>query len=92
MPNRASRRNATLSAPLRAPPALRSNPATNLPGATWTRDQVGLYPGEAQVLDLDGGQHIEASITKDAAEELGLAVGTRVTAVVKATEVMIGVD
>jgi molybdopterin-binding protein len=63
-----------------------------LPGATWTRDQVGLYPGEAQVLDLDGGQHIEASITKDAAEELGLAVGTRVTAVVKATEVMIGVD
>ena len=44
------------------------------------------------MLDLDGGQHIEASITKDAAEELGLAVGTRVTAVVKATEVMLGVD
>jgi molybdopterin-binding protein len=92
MPNRASRRNATLSAPLRAPPALRSKPSDELAGRDLDTHQVGLYPGEAQVLDLDGGQHIEASITKDAAEELGLAVGTRVTAVVKATEVMIGVD
>ena len=43
-------------------------------------------------VDLDGGQQITASITKDAAEDLGLAVGARVTAVVKSTEVMIGVD
>jgi molybdopterin-binding protein len=43
-------------------------------------------------VDLDGGQRITASITKDAAEDLGLAVGARVTAVVKSTEVMLGVD
>jgi len=43
-------------------------------------------------VDLDGGQQITASITKDAAEDLGLAVGARVTAVIKSTEVMLGVD
>jgi molybdopterin-binding protein len=43
-------------------------------------------------VDLDGGQQITASITKDAAEDLGLAVGSSVTAVVKSTEVMLGVE
>ena len=43
-------------------------------------------------IDLDGGQQITASVTKDAVEELGLAVGSAVTAVIKSTEVMIGVD
>jgi molybdopterin-binding protein len=42
-------------------------------------------------VDLDGGQQITASITKDAADDLGLAVGDRVTAIVKSTEVMIGI-
>jgi TOBE domain len=41
-------------------------------------------------VDRDGGQQITASITKDVAEDLGLAVGTRVPAVVKSTEVMLG--
>jgi len=43
-------------------------------------------------VDLDGGQQVTASITKDAAEDLGLRVGTQVTALVKATEVMLGVE
>jgi molybdopterin-binding protein len=43
-------------------------------------------------VDLDCGQQITSSITKDAADDLGLAVGTRVTAVIKSTEVMLGVD
>ena len=43
-------------------------------------------------VDLDGGQQITASITKDAVEDLGLAVGGPVTALVKSTEVMIGVE
>ena len=43
-------------------------------------------------VDLDGGQQITASITKDAVAELGLAVGSPVTALVKSTEVMIGVE
>jgi len=42
---------------------------------------------------LDGGdQIVTASITKDAAEELGLAAGQPATVLVKSTEVMIGVD
>ncbi len=43
-------------------------------------------------VDLDGGQQITASITKDAVEDLGLTVGGPVTALVKSTEVMIGVE
>jgi molybdopterin-binding protein len=44
-------------------------------------------------VDLDGGgQRVTASITKDAVEELGLAVGTPVTALIKSTEVMLGVE
>jgi molybdopterin-binding protein len=42
---------------------------------------------------LDGGdQIVTASITKDAAEDLGLAEGQPATVLVKSTEVMIGVD
>ena len=43
-------------------------------------------------VDLPGGQQITSSITRDAAEDLGLAVGSPVTAVVKSTEVMLGVE
>lgn len=42
---------------------------------------------------LDGGdQIVTASITKDAAQELGLAEGQAATVLIKSTEVMIGVD
>lgn len=42
---------------------------------------------------LDGGdQVVTASITKDAAEELGLAEGQAATVFVKSTEVSIGVE
>ena len=42
---------------------------------------------------LDGGdQIVTASITKDAAEDLGLQTGMPATVFVKSTEVMIGVD
>jgi molybdopterin-binding protein len=44
------------------------------------------------VVELDGGQQVTASITKDAAEDLGLKVGLPVTALVKSTEVMLGVE
>ncbi len=41
---------------------------------------------------LDGGdQTITSSITKEAAEELGLKPGVRVTALIKSSEVSIGV-
>lgn len=43
-------------------------------------------------VDLDGGQQVTASITRDGAEELDLQVGQPVIALVKATEVMLGVE
>lgn len=42
---------------------------------------------------LDGGsQTVTASITKEAAEELGLQAGKPATVLVKSTEVMIGIE
>ena len=43
-------------------------------------------------VDLDGGQRMTASVTKDAVEDLGIVVGARVTCLVKSTEVMLGVE
>jgi molybdopterin-binding protein len=44
------------------------------------------------VLELPGGQEIVSVITKRSVENLRLKVGSRAYAVVKASEVMIGVD
>lgn len=44
------------------------------------------------VVRLPGGQEVVSAITKDSAEALALAEGDVVTAVIKATEVMIGKD
>jgi molybdopterin-binding protein len=42
---------------------------------------------------LDGGdQVVTSSITKDAAEDLGLAAGMRATVLIKSTDVTVGVD
>jgi molybdate transport system regulatory protein len=41
---------------------------------------------------LAGGQEVTASVTKDSVTELGLDVGSPVTAVIKSTEVMLGTD
>ena len=44
-------------------------------------------------VELDGGgQVVTALITKEAAEELQLEVGSSATVLVKSTEVMIGVE
>ena len=44
------------------------------------------------LLKLDGGEEVTSIITKASAERLGLAVGKIAYAVVKASDVMIGVD
>jgi molybdate transport system regulatory protein len=41
---------------------------------------------------LGSGETITAAITREAAEELGLAKGTTVTVLVKATEVMLAIE
>jgi molybdopterin-binding protein len=44
------------------------------------------------VIALPGGAEIVSVITKESAESLGLAVGKEAYAVIKASNVMIGVD
>ncbi len=53
---------------------------------------VSLGAVMAEVVVDVGGQQVVAAITKDSAERLGLAEGGQVTAIIKATDVMIGTD
>lgn len=43
-------------------------------------------------IDIGGGVVVTASITKTSAEELQLAVGKEATAIIKASDVMVGVE
>jgi molybdopterin-binding protein len=43
-------------------------------------------------IDIGGGQIITSSITNEAVDELALAAGKAVYAVIKASDVMIGID
>ena len=44
------------------------------------------------VIEIAGGQQITSVVTKTSAQNLGLAVGKEVYAIVKASEVMIGAE
>jgi len=65
-----------------------------------TRNQLAgtvtaITTGEAMAVvkvQLDGGPEITSSITKEAVEELGLAEGSKVTALIKSTEVALAVE
>ena len=57
---------------------------------TVTAVTIGAVMAEV-VVDVNG-QPIVAAITKDSAERLSLKSGAAVTVIVKATDVMIGVD
>ena len=51
--------------------------------------------GEAMTVvkvQLDGGEPFTAAITRDAADDLGLQVGMKVTVLVKSTEVMLATE
>ena len=43
-------------------------------------------------VDIGGGQVVTSSITNEAVDDLGLKAGGKVTVVIKASDVMIGVD
>lgn len=60
-----------------------------LPG-TVTEIVTGAVTSHVRI-DL-GGSIITASITNDAVKELGLKVGAPASAVIKASDVMVGVD
>lgn len=65
-----------------------------------TRNQLtgkvtGITVGEAMAVvqvQLDGGESITSSITKEAAEELQLTQGSPVTVLIKSTDVALAVD
>jgi molybdate transport system regulatory protein len=65
-----------------------------------TRNQLpgkvaSIQPGSVMTIvkvTLDGGQTVTASVTKEAVDDLGLSVGSKVTVLVKSTEVMLGVE
>ncbi len=43
-------------------------------------------------VDIGGGQIVTSSITNESVDELGLKAGGKATVVIKASDVMIGVD
>ncbi|MFY0407296.1 TOBE domain-containing protein [Solicola sp. PLA-1-18] len=56
---------------------------------------VSVTLGEAMAVvkvQLNGGETITSSITKDAVDDLGLSEGSVVTVLVKSTEVTLGVE
>jgi molybdopterin-binding protein len=68
---------------------MRTSARNQLKG-TVTNVSLGAVMAEVTV-DVSGTQ-VVAAITKESAERLGLAAGKEVSAIIKATDVMIGVD
>lgn len=64
--------------------------ARNQIKGTVTHVEIGAVTVTAKV-ELAGGDTVASSITKEAAEELGIKVGSEVYVVVKASDVMLGV-
>ena len=64
--------------------------ARNQLAGTVTAVSVGAVMAEVQV-NVDGVT-IVAVITKESAEKLGLSEGMKASAIIKSTDVMIGVD
>lgn len=63
--------------------------ARNQLHGTVTEVTPGAVNGTVKV-DIGGGAEVTASITNAAIEELGLQVGDAVTAIIKASDVLIG--
>ncbi|SMO84056.1 TOBE domain-containing protein [Paracoccus laeviglucosivorans] len=64
--------------------------ARNVLSGTVTEIVTGAVTSHVR-LDV-GGSSVTASITNEAVKELGLQVGSKASAVIKASDVMIGVD
>jgi molybdate transport system regulatory protein len=65
--------------------------ARNVLVGTVARQQTGAVNDEV-VLDLGGGQAITATITRGSGETLGLRVGDRAQALIKASHVILAVE
>jgi molybdate transport system regulatory protein len=65
--------------------------ARNQLTGTVTHVDVGAVTTTVKV-ELAGGDVMTSSITKEAADELGLKVGSSVTVIVKASDVLLAVE
>jgi molybdopterin-binding protein len=65
--------------------------ARNMLKGRVTNVTKGAVAAEVQV-DIGGGNTITSTITVNSAERLGLAAGKDVTVVIKASEVILGVE
>jgi molybdopterin-binding protein len=65
--------------------------ARNQIKGTVTEVKKGATTSHVRV-DIGGGQTMTSSITNEAVDELGIKAGGKVTVVIKASDVMIGVD
>jgi molybdopterin-binding protein len=65
--------------------------ARNMLKGKVSQIKVGAVNTEVTI-ELTGGEKIVSMITKDSAENLGLAAGKPVYAIIKASNVMVGVD
>jgi molybdopterin-binding protein len=63
--------------------------ARNQLSGTVTAITPGAVNGKVKI-DVGGGNVITSSITEEAIEDLGLAVGDKVTVLIKASDVLIG--
>ena len=70
---------------------MRLSTRNQLPG-TITEVSLGSVMATVKVKLADSEHVVTASITKEAAEELGLTEGTATIVLVKSTEVMLAVD
>jgi molybdopterin-binding protein len=69
---------------------MRLSTRNQLPGTV-----TDVTTGEAMAVvkvQLDGGETVTSSITREAAEELGLGPGRKVIVLIKSTEVGLGVE
>ncbi len=69
---------------------MRLSARNQLPGVVVSVDRGAVMA--TVVIRLVGGEEVVAAITKDSADSLQLGEGDAVTAVIKATEVMVGKD
>ena len=65
--------------------------ARNTVTGTVTEIKRGAVATQVSV-DIGGGNQLTSTITVDAADDLGLAVGKSVTLIIKASDVIVAVD
>lgn len=65
--------------------------ARNAVTGTVTEIKRGAVATQVSV-DIGGGNQLTSTITVDAADDLGLAVGKSVTLIIKASDVIVAVD